>query len=149
LLVNQVISVSDLKQALSYLDQFLYLPYTKKPGFNREMARQLTLAASLTLITIDILGEDANLSNIPIYQRGATITISSLEDIILDIQLKKSLLEQKNIPNTSSETTRNLLQDSLMKMIEYDECQSSLPLPKNPPREVRTVERYFWLPFAK
>ena len=145
LLVNNVISASDLAIALKYADEMKYLPYKVSESFSREIARQLVMAAALVEITLNILGDGANLSSIPIYKKGAAISITELESILLDIQLSKSLAEQKNITSSTTQT-RNMLQETLLKLVAEDECSSKSPLPANPPREIRTVSRYFTLP---
>ena len=148
LLKNNVISASELATALKYSDKMKYLPFDTPQQFSRETGRQLVMAAALVQITLKILGEDADLSEVPIYSRGSAISITKLEAILLDIQLKQSLAEQKNI-KSSTDKTRNMLQEALLTLVELDECQSKSPLPKNPPREVRTVSRYFTLPLYK
>ena len=69
----EVISVSDLKEALKYSDSYMF-----KNVSSREMARQLLLAETITLAIAEILGNDA-LKKVPVYKEGAAIGIIELE----------------------------------------------------------------------
>ena len=144
LVFYNVISPEDLDKALRYADT---LYFEKVPSSqSRELGRQLLLAAYMSDVTAKSLGVN-DLKQFSIFKQGSTIGIKKLEQSLLKLRVSESIANEEKIKNSSNLNIQ--LQKVVQKLMKEGQCLTDeAPLPEAPPREVRTVSKYFNLPIS-